>query len=193
MILEGGFSPFNPAGLVWWGGQRGEGRDGVRGISLNSCLNLWKLSGLAQINVFHFKSWKTFLSVCLIVHGFHSCRYGRYGCVQLHRKQCFWYFNWPRPAVGFADPSSELWIICKSYICSHDSYLLIIFFKTYLFMKKKWSPKLCGLDLKKQIVLLCYNLGEVAINCQWTLPILWETSTSISISSLKAAVCAEIS
>lgn len=68
--------------------------------------------------------------------------------------------------MGFADPSSELWIICKSYIYSYHSFLIFFFLRKQIYLKKKKSPKFCGLDLKTQIVLLCYDLGEVAINCQ---------------------------
>lgn len=75
-----------------------------------------------------------------------------------------------------------------SYV-SPTSVHIIIFIYLDTFRKKN-GPKFCRRNLKKEIALLCYDLGEVAINCQWTFPILWRTSTSIS--SLKPAVCAEI-
>lgn len=41
--------------------------------------------------------------------------------------------------MGFADPSSELWIICKSYIYSYHSFLIFFLRKQIYFKKKKKS------------------------------------------------------
>lgn len=54
--------------------------------------------------------------------------------------------------MGIADPSSELWIIRKSYIIL--IYLHIyLFLITRIYLGKEKSLKFCGFYLKKQVVL----------------------------------------
>lgn len=73
-----------------------------------------------------------------------------------------------------------------SYVSLHYSYLftyLFIFNNPDLFRKRKKS-KILWILFEKTSSSLCYDMGEVEVNCHWTFPILLRTEICAVISQL---------